>query len=576
MRFTDWLQIVALIAVLAVLCPFLGRYIASVFADRDPDEAVRPNLGDRIFGPVERLILRTCRIDPDREQRWNIYAASVVAFSAMSVLFVYGFERLQAVLGLNPTNVPGVLPGIGWNTAVSFTTNTNWQAYGGESTMSHFTQMAGLAVQNFASAAVGLAVAIALIRGLTRQRRGTIGNFWADLTKGIVRILLPLSFVVALVFAGAGMIQNLSGGTTVTTLEGASQTIPGGPVASQEVIKELGTNGGGFFNANSIHPFENPNGFTNLLQMVLILVIPFALAFAFGRMAKDRKQGYVVAATMFVLWIGVAGLNVWQETAGNPVLRQTGTTQVATADSPGGNFEGKDTRIGSAGCGLYSATTTGTSTGAVDCQHDSMTPLGGGGALFNMMLGEVSPGGVGSGLYGMLIFVLTAVFLAGLMVGRTPEYLGKRIQAAEVKLVVLYILFVPMVVLIFGGVSLVIGSGLVGQANPGAHGLSEILYAFTSASNNNGSAFGGLTVTNDWYTTTLGLCMLIGRFLPMIVTLAIAGSLVRKRKVPVTNGTFPTGTPLFAGLLTATVLIVVGLTYFPALALGPIVEHLSL
>ena len=576
MRITDWLQIAALIAALAVLCPLLGRYIASVFADHDPNEPATPKLGDRVFGPIERLIHRICRIDPSREQRWNIYAVSVVAFSAMSVLFVYGFERLQGVLGLNPTNVPAVAPGIAWNTAVSFTTNTNWQAYGGESTMSHLTQMAGLAVQNFASAAVGLAVAIALIRGLTRQRRGTIGNFWADLTKGIVRILLPISFVVALVFAGAGMVQNLSGGTTVTTLEGASQTIPGGPVASQEVIKELGTNGGGFFNANSIHPFENPNGFTQLLQMMLILVIPFALAFAFGRMAKDRKQGYVVAATMFVLWIGIAGLAVWQETGGNPVLTPTGTTQVATADSPGGNFEGKDVRIGSAGCGLYAGTTTSTSNGAVTCQHDSMTPLGGGGALFNMMLGEVSPGGVGAGLYGMLIFVLMAVFLAGLMVGRTPEYLGKRIQAAEVKLVVLYILFVPMVVLIFGGISLVIGSGLEGQTNPGAHGLSEILYAFTSASNNNGSAFGGLTVTNDWYTTTLSIAMLIGRFFLIIPTLAIAGSLVRKRKVPVTSGTFPTGTPLFAGLLTATVLIVVGLTYFPALALGPIVERLSL
>jgi K+-transporting ATPase ATPase A chain len=554
-----------------VACPLLGRYIAAVYND---DGTKAP--GDRVFGPVERFVYRICGIDPDREQRWNVYAISVLAFSAVSVLFLYLLQRIQGSLPVNPTDMVGVAPSIAWNTAVSFVTNTNWQAYSGESTMSHLTQMAGLGVQNFVSAAVGLAVAVALIRGLVRQRRGTIGNFWVDLTRGITRILLPLSFVFALVVVGSGVVQNLSASTSVTTLEGAAQLLPTGPIASQEVIKELGTNGGGPFNANSIHPFENPTGFTNLLQVVLLLLIPFALAFTFGRMAKDRKQGYVVAATMFVLLFGLAANNVYQETHGNPRLNEVGVTQVATADNPGGNMEGKDVRIGSAGCGEFSAATTNTSTGAVNCQHDSMTPMGGGGALFGMMLGEISPGGVGSGLYGMLVFVLMAVFLAGLMVGRTPEYLGKRIQATEIKLVVLYILFVPLVVLGFGAVSVVIGAGLEGQLNTGAHGLSEILYAFTSAGNNNGSAFGGLTVTNDWYTTTLGICMLVGRFLLIVPALAIAGSLVRKRRVPVTSGTFPTNTPLFAGLLTATVLIVVGLTYFPMLALGPIVERLAL
>jgi len=571
MRAADWLQAAALLLVLGVACPLLGRYIARVFNDDG-----EPAPGERIFAPVERLVYRVTGVDPTREQRWNIYAISVLAFSAVSVLFLYLLQRIQGALPLNPTDVPGVAPSISWNTAVSFVTNTNWQAYSGESTMSHLTQMAGLAVQNFVSAAVGLAVAIALIRGLVRQRRGTIGNFWVDLTKGVTRILLPLSFVFALVLVGSGVVQNFSAGATATTIEGASQSIPGGPIASQEVIKELGTNGGGPYNANSAHPFENPNGFTNLLQIVLLLLIPFALAFTFGRMAKDRKQGYVVAATMFVLLFGLAANNVSQEVNGNPRLNSAGVTQTASADLSGGNMEGKEVRVGSAGCGEFSAATTNTSTGAVNCQHDSMTPLGGGGALFGMMLGEISPGGVGAGLYGMLIFVLMAVFLAGLMVGRTPEYLGKRIQATEIKLVVLYILFVPLVVLGFGAVSVVIGSGLEGQLNGGAHGLSEILYAFTSAGNNNGSAFGGLTVTNDWYTTTLSLCMLIGRFFLIVPALAIAGSLVRKRRVPVTSGTFPTNTPLFAGLLTATVLIVVGLTYFPMLALGPIVEHLAL
>lgn len=545
----DWAQIAVIAAALAIVCPLLGRYIAAVFSD----DGASP--GRRLFEPVEGLVFRAGRIDPTREQRWNVYALSVLAFSVVSVLVVYGIQRLQGVLPLNPADMAAVPASIAWNTAVSFTTNTNWQAYAGESTMSHLTQMGALTVQNFVSAAVGMSVAVALVRGLVRERRGTIGNFWVDLVRGVVRILLPICLVFAFVFVGAGVVQNLSGGTEATTLEGATQTIPGGPVASQEVIKELGTNGGGFFNANSTHPFENPNGLTNALQIVLLLAIPFALAFAFGRMSGNRRQGYVVAAAMALILSGLVANNVYQETRGG--------------------FEGKDVRIGAAACGVFSAATTNTSTGAVNCQHDSMSPLGGGGAMFGMMLGEITPGGVGSGLYGMLIFVLTAVFLAGLMVGRTPEYLGKRIQATEIKLVVLYILFVPLVVLGFAAVSVVIGPGLEGQLNSGPHGLSEIVYAYTSAGNNNGSAFGGLTVTNDWYTTTLSISMLVGRFFLMIPALAIAGSLVRKRRVPVTTGTFPTDTPLFAGLLVVTILIVVGLTYFPTLALGPVVEHLT-
>ena len=556
------LQILALLVVLAAVYRPFGDYMArTLTAERHTR--------------VERGIYRVIGVDGDADQRWPVYLRSVVAFSFVSMVVLYAILRLQAFLpySLGREGMPSLQA---LNTAISFVTNTNWQSYSGEAALGYTAQMAGLAVQNFLSSAVGIAVAIALVRGFARTRTDRLGNFWVDLTRITLRILLPVAVVFAVVLVFSGVMQNFAGDTAVTTLSGGSQTIPGGPVASQEAIKELGTNGGGFLNANSIHPFENPNGLTNFLQIVLLLLIPFALAFAFGRMAKDRKQGYVVAATMFVLLFGLAANNVYQETHGNSRLTEVGVSQAATAENPGGNFEGKDVRIGSAGCGEFSAATTNTSTGAVNCQHDSMTPLGGGGALFGMMLGEISPGGVGSGLYGMLVFVLMAVFLAGLMVGRTPEYLGKRIQATEIKLVVLYILFVPLVVLGFGAVSVVIGSGLEGQLNSGAHGLSEILYAFTSAGNNNGSAFGGLTVTNDWYTTTLGLCMLIGRFFLIVPALAIAGSLVRKRRVPVTSGTFPTNTPLFAGLLTVTVLIVVGLTYFPMLALGPIVEHLAL
>ena len=563
-----WVQLVALVALLAVTTPVLGSYLARVFGDG-------PAPGDRVFGPVERILYRIAGIDEGREQRWPVYARSLLAFSAVSVVFLYGLTRLQAHLPLNPTGVGSMTPALGFNTAISFVTNTNWQNYAGEASASHLLQMLGLTVQNFASAAVGLAVAVAVIRGLTRRRSATIGNFWVDLTRGVVRILLPLSLVLAVVFVSQGVVQNLHGFRPAHTVEGATQQIPGGPVASQEAIKELGTNGGGPYNANSAHPFENPTPVTDLLQIWGLLAIPFALTFAFGRMARDRRQGWVVFAAMFTLWIVSALLTMQFETHGNSKLSELGADERAVATQAGGNMEGKETRFGPAASGLFAASTTGTSTGSVIAAHDSLTPGGGGVALANIMLGEVSPGGVGAGLYGMLVFALLSVFIAGLMVGRTPEYLGKKIQAAEMKLVVLYLVAVPVVVLSFAGASVLLRSAVSSAANPGPHGLSEITYAFASAGNNNGSAFGGLAGNTDWYNTTLGISMLVGRFLLIIPALAIAGSLGRKQTVTPSAGTFPTGTPLFAGLLVGVVVIVVGLTYFPVLALGPLVEHLG-
>jgi K+-transporting ATPase ATPase A chain len=570
-----WLQLLALVACIAVSTRVLGPYLAGVFGD---DEKT---YGDRLFLKVERPLYRLCGVDPSREQRWSTYAYSLLAFSAVSVLVVYAIQRLQGSLPFNPTAVGGVPEALSFNTAVSFVTNTNWQNYAGESTMSYFTQMAGLAVQNFVSAAVGLTVAVALIRGLARRRAATIGNFWVDLVRGTVRVLLPLAVVVTVVLLSQGALQTLRGPEAATTLEQATQSIPGGPFASQEAIKELGTNGGGTLNANSAHPFENPNGFTNLLQMAAILLIPFALTYAYGRMVKDQKQGWVVFGAMFVLWAGSVAIATGFEVGGNQAVDDLGVnvTQEVTDQQAGGNMEGKEVRFGPAASGLFAATTTGTSTGAVISSHDSFTPLGGAAPLGNMMLGEVSPGGVGAGLYGMLIFALLAVFIAGLMVGRTPEFLGKKIQATEMKLVVLYILAVPLAVLGFAGASVLLDSAYASilpghQGTP--HGLTEVTYAFTSAANNNGSAFGGLTGNTDWYNATLGLSMLIGRFLLIVPALAIAGSLARKQATPPSAGTFPTSTPLFCGLLVGVVLIVVGLTYFPVLALGPIVEQLSL
>jgi len=561
-------QLLALIVLVGISTPLLGSYMAKVYGGG-------PAPCDRVFGPVERLVYRACRIDEHREQRWNVYALSLLAFSLMSILFLYLLLRVQQWLPMNPDGMVAVPSTVSFNTAISFVTNTNWQNYAGESTMSHLSQMMGLTVQNFVSAAVGMAGAVAFIRGLTRRRSTTIGNFWVDITRTVVRILLPISLVFAVVLISQGVVANLNASSQVHTVESQVQSIPGGAIASQEIIKHLGTNGGGPFNANAGHPFENPNGLTNLLLMWAMFAIPFALTYTFGKLAGDIRQGWVVFAAMFVLWLGPAVLAISAESGGNPALTAVGANQVVTVSQAGGNLEGKEVRFGPQGSAMFAAVTTGTSTGGVNSAHDSMTPLGGAVPLVEMMLGEVSPGGTGSGLYGMLIFALLAVFIAGLMVGRTPEYLGKKIQAVEMKLVVLYILFVPMAVLTFTGISLVASWALSSLANDGPHGLTEMTYAFTSASNNNGSAFGGLTGNTDWFNLTLGLCMLVGRFMLMIPMLAIAGSLARKQPVPASAGTFPTGTPLFAGLVTGVVVIVVGLTYFPLLALGPIVEHLN-
>ncbi len=562
-----WAQLVFLIALLVISTPLLGRYLAKVFGgDKAP--------GDRIFGPVERVIYRAGGIDPNREQRWTVYALSLLAFSLASLLVFYAQLRLQNHLPLNPNNLAAVSPALAFNTAVSFATNTNWQAYSGEMTMSHLTQMAGLAFHNFVSAACGAAVAIALIRGLTRRRTSTIGNFWVDMVRFCTRVLLPFAFVGALFLVSQGVIQNLHGTRTVATVEGDEQAITGGPIASQEVIKEFGQNGGGPYNANSAHPFENPNPITNMFQLWLILSVPFAFPWMYGILTKDKRQGFVVLGAMTALWLAAALVVMPMEAGGNSKLTALGANDDVTAAQSGGNMEGKETRFGPAASGLFASSTTGTSTGAVNSMHDSYTPIGGAVPLVNMMLGEVSPGGTGSGLYGMLVFALLGVFIAGLMVGRTPEYLGKKIQAPEMKLVVLSILFVPIVILSFTGISVVGRSALSSLTNDGPHGLTEMTYAFTSAANNNGSAFGGLTANTDWFNTTLGICMLVGRFFLMVPVLALAGSLGRKQPVPVSAGTFPTGTPLFAGLLTAVVLIVGGLTYFPVVALGPAVEHL--
>jgi K+-transporting ATPase ATPase A chain len=568
MQVSSVVVLLALLVTLGLTVRYLGAYMAGIYAGG-------PAPADRVFLPVERWIYRVMRVDPDREQRWTTYTMALLAFSLVSFVVLYALLRTQSVLPLNPEDLTAVPPALSFNTAVSFMTNTNWQNYGGEATMSYLSQMVGLAVQNFVSAAAGMAVAVALIRGLSRRGSSTIGNFWVDLTRTTTRILLPLSFVVAIALVAAGAIQNFSGYHEATTIEGAAQVIPGGPLASQVAIKQLGTNGGGFLNVNSIHPFENPNGLSNFLATWAILAIPLAFPYAYGRLVKDRKQGWAIFGAMFTIWLAMVVLAMGFEAVGNPRLTDLGVDQAATATQPGGSFEGKDVRIGTGACAIWAASTTGTSNGSVNCQHDSMTPLGGGVAITHMLFGEVSPGGVGVGINGLLILALLSVFIAGLMVGRTPEYLGKKIQAPEVKLVVLYILAMPLVVLAFAAISVVMDTALGSRLNPDAHGFSEILYLFTSQGNNNGSAFGGITGNTQWYNTTGGLAMLVGRFFLIIPTLAIAGSLGRKRPVPVTAGTFPTGTPLFAGLVVGVTVIVAGLTFFPALALGPIVEQLS-
>ena len=563
-----WLQLIALVVLLAISTPLLGSYMAKVYSNGKAP-------GDRIFHPVERVIYRLCGVDESSEQRWTTYAISLLAFSFASVVVLYAQLRLQGHLPLNPDHLGGVAPALSFNTSVSFLTNTNWQNYVGESTMSYLSQMAGLAVHNFVSAAAGAAVVVALIRGIARRRTNTLGNFWVDLTRTTVRILLPLAIVFTLVLVSQGAIQNFHGSRSVTTVSGQTQTIPGGPIASQESIKEIGENGGGPYNANSAHPFENPNPFTNLLQIWLLLAIPFGFTWTFGKMVGDVKQGMVLLAAMVLLWLVASLVGMHFESAGNPHLTAAGASQKITATQGGGNVEGKETRFGPAASGLFAAATTGTSTGAVNSMHDSYTPIGGAAPLVNMMLGEVDPGGTGSGLYGMLLFALLSVFIAGLMVGRTPEYLGKKIQGPEMKLVVLYILLVPLAVLGFTAISMVMQSSLSSLHNSGPHGLTEMTYAFTSMGNNNGSAFAGLNGNTDWFNTTGGIAMLVGRFMLMIPVLAIAGSLGRKQPTPPSAGTFPTNTPLFAALLTGVVVIVVGLTYFPVIALGPIVEQLT-
>lgn len=566
MSTAGWIELAALAGVVIVTTPLLGSYLARVYGGGNAP-------GDRVFGLVERPLYRACGIDEHGEQRWSTYAVSLLAFSFVSVLVLYVQLRVQGHLPFDPDHFGGVAAPLSFNTAVSFLTNTNWQNYG-DGVITPLTQMAGLAFHNFVSAATGAAVAVALVRSLTRRRSETLGNFWVDLVRTCTRVLLPLAFVAAIVMISQGTIDNLSGARRVTTVVGATQVIPGGPVASQEAIKIAGQNGGGFFGANSTHPFENPNPITNFFQLWLILAIPFAFTSMFGKMIGRPRQGWVVFGAMFVLWALTASIIMGAEGGGSARLRSTGVTQAASAAQGGGNMEGKETRFGSATCGIYVASTTGTSTGAVDCQHDSLTPLGGGTAMVNMMLGEVSPGGTGSGLYGMLIFALLSVFIAGLMVGRTPEFLGKKIQAAEMKLVVLYILFVPLVILGFASAAIVMRTPQQSLLNHGPHGLSEMVYAYTSAAQNNGSAMAGLSGNTDWFNTTLGLCMLVGRFFLMIPVLAIAGSLGRKQLTPATAGTFPTDGLLFGGLLVGVVLIVVGLTFFPVVALGPIVEHL--
>jgi K+-transporting ATPase ATPase A chain len=502
-------------------------------------------------------------VDPDSEQRWPTYLRSVLAFSAVGVLLLYLLQRVQSLLPLN-NGMAAVEPTSAWNTAVSFVTNTNWQGYSGESTMGHLVQMAGLAVQNFLSAAVGIAVAIALVRGFARTRTDRLGNFWVDLTRTVTRVLLPISVVGALVLVLGGVVQNLGAGTDAHTLAGATQFIPGGPVASQEIIKELGTNGGGFYNANSAHPFEGPTAWVVLFQVFLLLLIPFALPRTFGRMVGDKRQGFAILGVMAALATVSVGLLSWFEArAGGAALHLAGAA-----------MEGKEARFGGPLSALFADATTLTSTGAVNSMHDSFTPLGGGVAIVNMMLGEVAPGGVGSGLYGMLVLAVITVFIAGLMVGRTPEYLGKRLGRREMTLSSLYILTTPAIVLVGTGIAMALPAGRSSMLNAGPHGLSEVLYAFTSAANNNGSAFAGLSANTPFYNVALGLAITFGRFLPMVFVLALAGRLAAQGRRPATVGTFPTHRPLFVGLLSAVVLVVVGLTYFPALALGPLAEGL--
>ena len=559
----------------------------------------------RLGGPIERLAYRAAGVDPAVEMDWKRYALGLLVFNTLGTLLLYGLQRLQVWLPLNPQAFANVSPDSSFNTALSFVTNTNWQGYSGEATMSYLTQMAGLAVQNFMSAGTGIVVGFALIRGLARHSAATIGNFWVDLTRATLYVLLPIAAVLALVLASQGVVQTFSAYKDVTTVEALTyqqpkvdaqgnpvkdkagnpvqetvtthtQTLPMGPVASQESIKELGTNGGGFMNANSAHPFENPSAITNFLEMVAILLIPGALTYTFGRAVGDTRQGWAVLAAMVILLVPLVGMAEYYEQAGNPLIAHLGVDQSASPLQSGGNMEGKETRFGIGASALFASVATATSTGAVNSMHDSYTPLGGFTPLFLMQLGEVVFGGVGTGLYSILVFAIVGVFIAGLMIGRTPEYLGKKIESFEMKMTSIAILVMPALALVGTAVAVSVAAGQAGVANPGAHGFSEILYAFTSASNNNGSAFAGLSANTPFYNVALGLAIWFGRFWPIVAVLAVAGSLAAKKRVPVTSGTMPTHGPTFVVLLLGTILLVGALTFVPALALGPVVEHLML
>ena len=559
MTWTGWAEIALILVIVGASAPALAAYMARVFAgERTPLSPV--------IAPLERGFYAAAGVDPTKGQDWRRYLLSMLAFNAAGFVVLYAILRLQHLLPLNPADLPALSDHLAFNTAVSFVTNTNWQSYGGETTMSLFSQMAGLTVQNFVSAATGIALALAVVRAFASKGTADLGNFWTDLTRTVLYVFLPICLVMALAFVALGVPQTLQASTSATTLEGAQQTLSMGPVASQLAIKQLGTNGGGFFNVNSAHPFENPNAWTNLISIWAILALAFALPLVFGRMVGDQGQGWALFAAMGVILLaGVAGA-YWAESAGNPIMHGLGV--------PGGNMEGKEVRFGVDMSALWAASTAGTSNGSVNAMHASFTPLGGLVPMFLIQLGEVAPGGVGSGLYGMIVFAVLAVFVAGLMVGRTPEYLGKKIGAKEIKMAMLAVLILPVAILGFAALSAVLEPGKAGVLNAGPHGLSEILYAFTSAGGNNGSAFAGLTANSPWYNTTLGIAMLLGRFAYVVPVMALAGSIAVKVKTPPSAGTFPTTGPLFIGLLIGVILILGGLQFFPTLALGPIVEHL--
>jgi potassium-transporting ATPase potassium-binding subunit len=566
MTLNGWLQIALYCALVLVCVKPLGAFMARLFA------------GERTFlhpviAPVERVFYRVAGVDPTREQHWTTYTVAMLVFNALGFFFLYALQRLQHALPLNPQGFDPVSEHLAFNTAVSFVTNTNWQSYGGESTMSYLVQMLGLTVQNYLSAATGIALAIALTRAFARAEFKTVGNFWADMTRATLYVLLPMCVIISFALIASGMPQNLHAYVDATTLEGAQQTIAQGPVASQVAIKQLGTNGGGFFNSNSAHPYENPNAITNLIEMWAIFVIGAALTYTFGRMVGDQRQGWTILGAMGFLFLAGVLVAYWAEAAGNPLLTAAGADTTVSDLQPGGNMEGKEIRFGIVNSALWAVVTTAASCGAVNAMHDSFTALGGLVPLFNMELGEIIIGGVGAGLYGMLLFAILAVFIAGLMVGRTPEYLGKKIEAKEVKMTMLAILILPASALGFAAVASVLPSALASLNNQGPHGFSEILYAYASATGNNGSAFAGLNANTPFYDTTLGLAMLIGRFAMIVPMMAVAGALTGKKRHEASSGTFPTHTPLFIGLLVGVILIVGGLTYFPALSLGPIVEH---